>query len=84
MNDTSDKIAAMVKARHEAMTVAERLHITAQMFETARKFVEASLPPNLSRYERRLAYIKRMYGDELPEAAQHAYAAYAAAKDQSV
>lgn len=76
MNDTSDKVAAMVRARHEAMTVEERLRITSQMFETARQFVEASLPSHLSHYERRLAYIKRMYGNELPEAAQHAYAAH--------
>jgi hypothetical protein len=59
MNDTSDKVAAMVRARHEAMTIEERLQITSQMFETARQFVEASLASHLSRYERRLAYIKR-------------------------
>jgi hypothetical protein len=75
MNDTADNIAAMVKARHETMTVEERLRIAAQMFETARQFIEATLPAHLSRYERRLAYIKRMYGSELPEAAQRAYAA---------
>ena len=81
MNDTSEHIAAMVRARHESMTVEERLRIASQMFETARLFIEASLPSHLSRYERRLAYIKRMYGDELPEAAQHAYATYGATED---
>lgn len=44
------------------------------MFDTARAIVESSLPPNLSRRERRLAYARRMYGDELPEAALIAFA----------
>jgi len=76
MNDTSDKIAAMVAARHNEMTPEQRLQIAAQMFDTARQLIEASLPAHLSRYERRLAYIKRMYGNELPEAALLAFAAH--------
>jgi hypothetical protein len=44
------------------------------MFDTARAIVESSLSPNLSRRERRLAYARRMYGDELPEAALIAFA----------
>ena len=79
MNDTSENVAAMVRARYASMTAEERMRITSQMFETARLFIEASLPPNLSRYERRLAYIKRMYGAVLPEAAHRAYAAHKSA-----
>lgn len=50
------------------------MRIASSMFDTARAIVESSLPPNLSRRERRLAYARRMYGDELPEAALIAFA----------
>jgi hypothetical protein len=74
MNDTSPKIAAMVAERHRRLTPDERIRIASSMFETARAIVESSLPANLSRRERRLAYARRMYGDELPEAALIAFA----------
>lgn len=44
------------------------------MFETARTIVLSSLPPNLSRGERRLAVARRFYAGELPEAALIAHA----------
>ena len=74
MNDTSPKVAAMVAERHRQMTPDERIRIASSMFDTARAIVESSLPPSLSRRERRLAYAKRMYGDELPVAALVAFA----------
>lgn len=74
MTDTPARIAAMVAERHERMTAEERLQIAAQMFESARAIVESSLPPNLTRRERRLAWARRMYGNELPEAALIAFA----------
>lgn len=74
MNDTSRKVAAMVAERHRQMTPDERMRIASSMFDTARAIVESSLSPDLSRRERRLAYVKRMYGDELPEAALIAFA----------
>jgi hypothetical protein len=74
MNDTSPEIAAMVADRHRRMTPEERMRIASSMFDTARAIVESSLPPNLSRRERRLAYARRMYGCELPEAALVAFA----------
>jgi hypothetical protein len=74
MNDTSAKIAAMVAEHYRKMTPEERMRIASSMFDTARAIVESSLPPNLSRRERRLAYAKRMYGNELPEAALIAFA----------
>ena len=52
----------------------DRMKIASSMFETARAIVESSLPPALPRRERRLAFAKRMYGDELPESALQAYA----------
>ena len=74
MNDTSPEVAALVAERHRQMTPEERMRIASSMFDTARGIVESSLPPNLSRRERRLAYAKRMYGSELPEAALIAFA----------
>jgi hypothetical protein len=38
------------------------------------RFVLSSLPPGLNRRERRLAFAKRFYEGELPEAALIAYA----------
>jgi hypothetical protein len=78
MNDTSPEIAAMVAERHRLMTPEERMRIASSMFDTARAIVESSLAPNLSRRERRLAYAKRMYGNELPEAALIAFAEWSA------
>jgi hypothetical protein len=74
MNDTSPKVAAMVAEHYRKMTPEERMRIASSMFDTARAIVESSLPSNLSRRERRLAYAKRMYGNELPESALIAYA----------
>lgn len=74
MNDTSPKIEAMVRERYRRMSPDERVKIAASLFETARAIVESSLPPNLSRRERRLAVARRFYGNELPEAALIAHA----------
>ena len=74
MHDTSPKIAGMVAEHYRKMTPEERMRMASSMFDTARAIVESSLPPNLSRRERRLAYAKRMYGNELPEAALIAFA----------
>lgn len=60
--------------RHRRMTPLQRLSIAAEMFETARAIVESSLPANLAGRERRLAWARRFYGNELPEAALRAYA----------
>lgn len=74
MSDTTAEFAKIVADRHRAMTPEERLRAASDMFETARAIVESSLPANLTRYERRLALIRRIYGDELPAAAQEAFA----------
>lgn len=76
MNDTSEKMAALVAERHRKMSPEMRMRIASQMFDTARAIVESSLPPNLSLQERRLALIERLYGDELPLKAKLAFAQY--------
>lgn len=69
MSDTPPKVEAMVRDRYRSMAPDERVRIAAQMFETARAIVLASLPPGLDRRQRRLALARRMYVNELPEAA---------------
>ena len=76
MNDTSPETERMVAARYAAMSPLERLSIVASMRQTAIAIIESSLPPNLTREQRRYAVAKRMYGSELPEAALLAYASF--------
>jgi hypothetical protein len=79
MNDTSDTVARLVTEHYAAMTPAERMQIAASMYDTARAIVETSLPPGLTRTQRRYAIAKRIYGDDLPEALLIAYAEHAPA-----
>jgi hypothetical protein len=76
MNDTCDAVAQLVADHHSDMTPEERLQVTASLFETARTIVDSSLPQDLTREERRLAIVRRLYGNELPEAALIAHAYY--------
>lgn len=46
------------------------------LFETARKIIESSLPGGLTLEQRRLAVVRRLYHNELPEAALIAHARY--------
>jgi hypothetical protein len=45
-----------------ALSGAERFVMGAQMFESAREMVKASLPPGLSGVEQRRQLFKRLYG----------------------
>lgn len=74
MNDTSPEMEKMVTERYRCMTPEERMSIASSMFETARALVESSLPPDLNRRDRRLAFARRLYAGELPEAALIAFA----------
>jgi hypothetical protein len=74
VNDTSPDFETIVEERYRAMSPGERMGVAASMYETARAIVLSSLPPEMSRRERRLAFARRMYGDELPLAALIAYA----------
>jgi hypothetical protein len=74
MNDTSPKVEQLVKQWYEDAGPDKRVQIASEMYDTARTIILSSLPEGLSRYERRLAYIERMYGDELPTKAKIAFA----------
>ncbi|HWW30394.1 MAG TPA: hypothetical protein VNY80_10290 [Steroidobacteraceae bacterium] len=80
MSDTSAKISALVRERHARMSADERMQIASDMFDTARKIIESSLPETLSRRARRLAVARRLYNDELPEAALNAHADWESGK----
>jgi hypothetical protein len=64
----------MVAERYKLMTPERRMRIASSMFETARAIIESSLPLDLTGRERRLAFAKRLYADELPDAALQAFA----------
>jgi hypothetical protein len=76
MNDTSPTVAHLVEQRYASMAPEERMRIAAAMYETARAIVASSLPSELTSQQRRYAIAKRLYGDELPEAALIAYSRY--------
>ena len=76
MTDTSPKVARIIDDWHSQLSGEQRMAIAAQMFDTARTIVLSSLSSELSPRERRLELIKRLYGEELPAAAQNAYADY--------
>jgi hypothetical protein len=74
VNDTSPEFDKMVIERYRSMTPDQRMRIASSMFETARAIIESSLPTSLTGRERRLAFAKRLYAGELPEAALVAFA----------
>jgi hypothetical protein len=74
MNDTSPEMERIVTERYRRMTPHQRMKIASSMFETARKIIESSLPASMTRKERRLAFARRLYEGELPEAALLAFA----------
>ena len=64
VTDTPPEIELMVREKIMALSNEERFVIGAQMFDSAREMVKASLPPDLSEAERRRRLFKRLYGDE--------------------
>jgi len=74
MNDTSTKFATLVERHHARLSALQRMQIAAGMYDTARRIAWSAVPAGLSEQEHRLHYIRRMYGDELPEAAYQAFA----------
>ena len=74
MNDTSPEMERMVTERYKLMTPDQRMKIASSMFETARAIIESSLPLTLTLRERRLAFARRLYAGELPDAALIAFA----------
>lgn len=65
MTDTSPEIERMVRNKIMARSGEERFIMGAEMFDSAREMVKASLPKNLSETERRRLLFKRIYGKEL-------------------
>ena len=65
MNDTAPEIERMVRDKIMARSGEERFVMGAQMFESAREMVKASLPRGLSEAEWRRQLFMRLYGKEL-------------------
>jgi hypothetical protein len=63
MDDTTPEFRRLVRERLRALAPAERVRMCTDMFETARRIVEASLPAGLDPRERRYRICKRFYGD---------------------
>ena len=81
MNDTSPEFEVMINERYRTMTPDERVRIAASMYDTACAIVLSSLPPGLNRRARRLAFARRFYDGELPEAALIAFAEWSGAAE---
>lgn len=66
MNDTAPEIAERIQARLVALPNATRFIIGAEMFESARQMIIASLPKDLSVDEFKRLLYERFYGEPLP------------------
>jgi hypothetical protein len=55
----------MIRGKLMALSGEVRFMMGAQMSESAREMVKASLPPGLSEAEQRRRLFERFYGDEL-------------------
>jgi hypothetical protein len=73
-NDTSAAVERLVNERYATMRSSERIRIAGSLYGSARAIIESSLPPGLTAEQKRYAVVKRLYGDELPEAALLAHA----------
>jgi hypothetical protein len=67
MTDTPPEIERMVRDKIMARSGEERFIMGAQMFESAREMVKASLPRGLSETEQRRLLFKRIYGKEMDQ-----------------
>ncbi len=65
MTDTPPEIERMVRDKLMALSGEERFVMGAQMSESAREIVKASLPPGLSKAEERRQLFQRLYGKEI-------------------
>jgi hypothetical protein len=62
-HDTTPEFHRLMRERFRALAPAERVRMCAEMFETARLIVEASLPAGLDPQERRYRICRRFYGE---------------------
>ena len=67
MTDTPPEIARLVREKIMALPPEQRFVMGAQMFDSAREMIYASLPRDLSEPERRRQLFKRLYGKEIEE-----------------
>lgn len=65
MTDTSSEIERMIREKFMALSGEVRFIMGAQMFESAKEMVKASLPPGLSETEQRRQLFQRLYGNEI-------------------
>lgn len=65
MTDTLPEIERIMRDKLMARSGEERFVMGAQMFDSAREMVKASLPPGLSEMEQRRQLFKRIYGMEI-------------------
>lgn len=65
MTDTLPEIERIMRDKLMALSGEERFVMGAQMFDSAREMVKASLPRGLSKAEQRRQLFKRIYGMEI-------------------
>ena len=65
MTDTPPEVERMLRDKIMERSGEERFIMGAQMFDSAREMVKASLPPGLSKTEQRRQLFKRIYGKEI-------------------
>jgi len=65
VTDTPPEIELMVREKIMARSGEERFLMGAQMFDSAREMIKASLPKDLSEQELRRLLFKRIYGQEI-------------------
>lgn len=65
MSDTAPEIELMVREKIMARSGEERFLMGAQMFDSAREMIKASLPKGLTETEQRRLLFKRIYGQEI-------------------
>lgn len=64
MNDTSPAVAQRYREMLMARSGAERLRMACDMFDTARRIMNASLPVGTDDHARRVALFLRLYGPD--------------------
>jgi hypothetical protein len=62
MSDTPPEIERMMRDKLMALSGEERFVMGAQVFDSPREMIMASLPPGLSEAQRRRQLFKRIYG----------------------
>jgi hypothetical protein len=65
VTDTPPEMEQMVREKIMARSGEERFIMGAQMFDSAREMIKASLPKGLTETEQRRLLFKRIYGKEM-------------------